>query len=286
MLHIKKIVNLFRKNPYLSNAAWDYQKAIVAPRIKPNDIVLDIGSGNYPSPRANILADLYQEKTIHRSGPIKEDKPLVICPVERLPFLGHAFDFIICSHVLEHVDSPLTDGHELARVGEAGYIETPAYGKDIIVGSGYMHQWQVVEFEGTLHFFEYSQQQKEAHVNSPVMDLWVSKRYHPWQDFFWQRQIFFNAMLAWQGQPKIIEHRRPQPRLKESELNKRPTELKLPDEKCSLTPDEIALLEKRLATPDGDKPMYFKRENSCFVDTDNRFLYPIRGKRIYTLSAD
>ena len=47
--------------------------------------------------------------------------------------------------------------------------------------------------------------------------------------------------------------------------------------------DEIALLEKRLATPDGDKPMYFKRENSCFVDTDNRFFINKRKKNLYII---
>lgn len=271
-----------KPNPYIHLTSWDYQEAIVAPHVRPEDVVLDIGSGNNPVPRADLLADFFLEDDFHRSGRIVDDRPLIACAVERLPLLSKAVDFAICSHILEHVASPAAGGRELARVAKAGYIETPSYGKDILVGSGYMHEWQVVEFEGTMHFFEYSERQHEAHVNSPMMDLWMRSRYHPWQTFFWDRQDLFNAMHLWHGEPSIVEYRRA--------VAGRPVTAvrhpwvpvasdSLPDTPTRLTEDEIRLLERCLATPDGTRPMSFRGDR--FESQDGTVIYPVRGKRVY-----
>jgi len=275
----RSIINRFKKNPYFNLIAWDYQKSTIEPVLKSDDIVLDIGSGNNPSPRANVLADFYPDSNFHRSGSIVEDRPLIICSVEKMPFLSKSFDFVICSHVLEHIDNPYLAGLELQRIAKAGYIETPAYGKDILVGTGYMHKWQVVEFEGTLHFFEYSGKQKKMHISSPMMNLWMRKSYHPWQDYFWERQDLFNACLLWKDSFKLIEYRR----------NKMDTEKKkkwipvseslLPNIKCSLTEKEIDLLTGRLSTLDGRDRMYFK--DGYFVNKESTIFYPVRGKKIY-----
>src|SRR5687768_14256760 len=205
----KILRNLYlKRNPYLQCTSWDYQKRHIAHLMETSDVVLDIGSGNNPIPRANLLADFFPEDNFHRSGNVVQDRPLVACSMERLPFLGKSIDFVVCSHVFEHIDSPERGGAELARIAKKGFIETPAYGKDILVGSGYMHKWQVVEFEGVMHFFEYSKRETEAHVTSPMMDLWMRKGHHAWQDFFWERQDLFNAMHIWTEKPGIVEHRR------------------------------------------------------------------------------
>jgi SAM-dependent methyltransferase len=268
-----------RKNPYFHLSAWEHQKAIVEPRIPAGSAVLDVGSGHDACPRASVLADFFPGDTVHRDREIREDRPLVVCSVERLPFLKGAFDFVICSHVLEHVDSPLRAAEELARVARAGYVETPAYGKDIWVGTGHMHRWQVVEFEGALYFFEYSQRQREAHVASPVMGLWAQPDFHPWQEFYWDRQDLFNACLLWEGRLPAVEHRRagggarPVP----AWLPVAPD--KLPGSPPALAAGEIGQLEKCLATPDGLRPMRFAGE--AFVDETRAISYPVRGKRVY-----
>ena len=100
----------------------------------PGALVLDIGSGNNPVPRADILADFFIDDDHHRSGHIVDDRPLVACSVERLPFLAKSVDFVTCSHVIEHVANPRRAGDELGEILKAGYIETPVdYGKDILV---------------------------------------------------------------------------------------------------------------------------------------------------------
>ena len=276
---INNINTLFKKNEHYSKAAWEYQKKIIMPHIKDTDVVIDIGSGNYPVPRADILVDFFPDESIHRSGNVIEDKPLVVCSIERLPFREKSIDFAISSHVFEHVDNPAKAASELMIIAKAGYIETPAYGKDVIVGSGYMHKWQIVEFEGTLHFFEYSQRQHEANICSPVMGLWMQKRYHPWQDFFWERQDIFNAWVLWYDNIKIIEYRRNNKQwypLREWEQV--PQELML-NQKPMLSQTEIKLLQSCLATPDHKNMMFYKEDH--FEDSTGKYIYPIRGKRIY-----
>jgi SAM-dependent methyltransferase len=253
---------------------------VVEPHLKKCKHILDVGSGQLPCPRATILADYFPDKSIHRSDyPVVEDRPLVVCSAQRLPFLAGVFDFVICSHVLEHLDDPVGAVAQMARVARAGYFETPAYGKDILVGTGRMHRWQVVEFDGSLHFFEYSRRQKEAHVHSPVMDLWLQETYHPWQDFFWERRDLFNASVVWKATPPTIyTHRRAN-----SAPAKRPpwkpiAPDRLLDAPCALTRGEIDVLTRLLATPDGVRPMTF--QENCFV-AEGGIRYPVRGKRIY-----
>jgi hypothetical protein len=271
--------NLYlKRNPYLERPAWDYQKEHVSHLIGADDVVLDIGSGNYPVPRANLLADFFPDNNFHRSGNVVTDRPLIACSIERLPFLGKSIDFVICSHVFEHVDSPIRGGLELGRIAKRGFIETPAYGKDILVGSGYMHKWQVVEFEGVMHFFEYSRRQAEAHVTSPVMELWLRKGHHAWQDFFWERQDLFNAMHVWTEKPHIVEHRRNGSKSRDLPSWRSVDGSSLPQKPCVLTEAEITLIERCLATPDGRDPMKFSQ--GCFVNAERDIRYPVYGKTI------
>ena len=118
-----------------------------------------------------------------------------------------------------------------------------------------MHKWQVVEFEGVMHFFEYSKRQAEAHVTSPIMELWMRKAHHAWQDFFWERQDLFNAMHIWTDNPHIVEHRRNGSRAP-ALPPWRPVDTQLVSpQACTLTETEIILLERCLATPDETQPM-------------------------------
>lgn len=88
-------------------------------------LVLEVGAGGNPYPRANILLDA-MESTIERNEQnLIIDRPLVLGLCEELPFKDKSFDFVIASHVLEHTDNPEKFLSELMRVGKAGYIETP-----------------------------------------------------------------------------------------------------------------------------------------------------------------
>lgn len=110
------------------------------------DLVLDIGSGHRPHPRADVLCDRYLADDLERGGPLVADRPLIAGDLTALPFKDKSVDFIVCQHVLEHVDDPAAALEELMRVGRAGYIETPAPLWEKLAGRSY-HHW-LVEREG------------------------------------------------------------------------------------------------------------------------------------------
>lgn len=90
-------------------------------------VVLDVGSGSFPNQRADLLCerDLIDDR--HRGGlAVTVDRRLVRGDALALPFRDGAVDFVIASHIAEHVDDPVTLCAELARVATAGYIETPS----------------------------------------------------------------------------------------------------------------------------------------------------------------
>ena len=88
-------------------------------------LVLEVGSGGNPYPRANVLLDAYESTRERHWAPLVADRPMVLGFVEDLPFKDKAFDFVIASHVLEHSAEPKKFLSELQRVAKAGYIETP-----------------------------------------------------------------------------------------------------------------------------------------------------------------
>ena len=88
-------------------------------------LVLEVGSGGNPYPRANVLLDAYETSRERHWAPLASDRPTVLGFVENLPFRDHAFDFVIAAHVLEHSPQPEIFIAELQRVAKAGYIEVP-----------------------------------------------------------------------------------------------------------------------------------------------------------------
>lgn len=93
--------------------------------VDPQALVLEVGSGGNPYPRANVLLDAYETTRERHWAPLAADRPTVLGFVENLPFKDHAFDFVIAAHVLEHSADPERFLAELQRVAKAGYIEVP-----------------------------------------------------------------------------------------------------------------------------------------------------------------
>lgn len=116
--------------------------------------VLDVGSGHNPHPKANVLLDKHLKDDTERSGkPLKADKERVFVEgdAESMPFGNKEFDYIIASHIAEHVDNPEKFCKELIRVGKRGYIETPSKFAEILFDEPY-HRWYVYIYNGVLVF--------------------------------------------------------------------------------------------------------------------------------------
>lgn len=89
-------------------------------------LVLEIGSGDNPNPRSDVLVDRFIADNTERGGAIVIDRPLVVADAHHLPFRDSVFAYTICSHILEHMDDPRQFAHELSRVSAAGYIQSPS----------------------------------------------------------------------------------------------------------------------------------------------------------------
>lgn len=104
-------------------AAWSLRR-IHCP-VDKTALVLEVGAGGNPYPRANVLLDGYEDSVERIEKTLVADRPLVLGFAEKLPFKSKSFDFVISSHVLEHSTNPEQFLLEMMRVGKAGYIETP-----------------------------------------------------------------------------------------------------------------------------------------------------------------
>jgi len=189
---------------------FGYQRLHVRFDIPPGSKVLDIGSGGHPFPPATVLADRFIEPSRHRvSGFVRHGKPLVVADVDRLPFRDKSFDFVYCSHLLEHVDNPIRACAEIVRVGRRGYIETPSICTDVLFAwAGGMHRWHIAAASTNLCFFEYSPRQIEG-IRSPAWrDILSGKWYHPLQEAFYKNQDIFNVMFPWEGGFSVYVFRR------------------------------------------------------------------------------
>jgi SAM-dependent methyltransferase len=99
--------------------------------IKKTDRVLEIGPGGTPHPRSDIFLE-YKFKSLSLAesqrgyaNPLKTSKPVVMYQGEHFPFSNKEFDYVICSHVVEHVENLDQFVSEITRVGKAGYLEYP-----------------------------------------------------------------------------------------------------------------------------------------------------------------
>lgn len=117
-------------------------------------LVLDVGSGHNPHPRADVLVDRFISEDTERSGqPLQNNtgKPLVIADASALPFRDAAFDFSIASHIVEHLDSPLPFTREVQRISKGGYIETPSRLLEFVRHTP-VHRWFVSSKRNVLQF--------------------------------------------------------------------------------------------------------------------------------------
>jgi hypothetical protein len=113
----------------LLNTLRVFHERRIALPVDDDALVLDVGSGDKPSWRADVLLDRYlgDEYAVQRSGRAgaRVTRPLFNADAARMPFADGVFDYTICSNLLEHVVHPGGVVQELVRVSRAGYIEVP-----------------------------------------------------------------------------------------------------------------------------------------------------------------
>ena len=89
--------------------------------------ILDIGCGYTAHSNASVICDIQDLSHFYK------DKKFIRLKEKTLPFKNKEFDFVIASHVMEHVDDVDYFIKELERVSVKGYIELPTILEDNLV---------------------------------------------------------------------------------------------------------------------------------------------------------
>ncbi len=154
--------------------------------IRDGERVLEVGPGGTPHARADVLLERRfdeREAAAQRghTPPLATDKKIVFYDGARFPFDDRAFDYVICSHVLEHVENVSAFVAELTRVAPRGYIEFPT------VFYEYLYNFHV--HRNLLHFADGELR-------------WMRKAHLPFTDFLPIQTFFYNSLCA--GYDEIV----------------------------------------------------------------------------------
>ena len=113
---IKNLNNIFKKNN--------------------NWKILDIGCGYRANKNASVIADIKDFSNFYK------EKKFVQITEKKLPFKDKEFDFVIASHVIEHVEDFEFFIKELERIASKGYIELPTrFGDNLVFENKNDHIW-------------------------------------------------------------------------------------------------------------------------------------------------
>jgi hypothetical protein len=133
---------------------------VILSRLRPDDVVLDVGAWACPFNRANIVLDAepFETRGYYRTlglpawqgGKVEcfEKESWIqrdLCAREPWPLADKSVDFAICSHTLEDLRDPLWVCSELIRVARAGYIEVPSRAAEQSRG------WEAARIAGLSH---------------------------------------------------------------------------------------------------------------------------------------
>jgi SAM-dependent methyltransferase len=194
-----------RTAPVMST--WTFQNEVMEWDIGRDDLVLDIGSGGWPFRRANHLADRFPEGTTHRfESMVRDGRPFFEVDIEHLPFADQTYDFVFCSHVLEHLEDPAQAMRELMRVGKRGYIEVPTRLSDIMFNFTRLkdhHRWHGLRLGNTLVLIEWNQRERRE-LGNEFFDALQSEFTNPFQAFFERNRDLFFTSYSWEKEIEFL----------------------------------------------------------------------------------
>jgi hypothetical protein len=116
-------------------------------------LVLEVGAGQSPHARADVVVDKYPADDFERPGEVAMSftRPLIVADGQALPFANAAFVYVIAEHVLEHATDPAKFADELSRVAAAGFVQVPSRESELVYGWAY-HPWLIDLEDGELVF--------------------------------------------------------------------------------------------------------------------------------------
>jgi SAM-dependent methyltransferase len=157
----------------------------------PNWKILDIGCGYTAHKNATVICDVQDLSNYYK------DKKFIKLNDNNLPFTDKEFDFVITSHVIEHVKDVNFFVKELERVASKGYIELPTILEDNLVFENKNdHLWHM-EFNDVANELIIS---KKVQFLEPILTVSSAKNFLKFfrqsliLELFWEDSIEFKII--------------------------------------------------------------------------------------------
>ncbi|PUE17942.1 methyltransferase domain-containing protein [Limnohabitans sp. WS1] len=184
---------------YTKRITWALRKARLP--VVGSGLVLDVGSGGNPYTRSDILLDRLTGAE-HRCGvSMMIDRPAVFGDASKMPFKDKVFDFVVASHILEHMSDPVSFLNELQRVGKSGYIETPNFLFERLFPYD-IHCLEIALVNGVLHIHKKARPVEDDFIGS----LDYLKHDSEWKKLFFEAPSFFHVRYYWNNEIKYLIH--------------------------------------------------------------------------------
>jgi len=153
--------------------------------------ILDIGCGYNAHNKASVICDVQDLSRFYK------DKEFIKLNEKNLPFKNKEFDFVIASHVMEHVTDVKYFINEIERVSSKGYIELPTILEDNLVFENKKdHLWHM-EFEDNKNELLIS---KKIQYIEPVITVSSIKKFAKYfrqsliLELYWENSIEFKMV--------------------------------------------------------------------------------------------
>ena len=157
----------------------------------PNWNILDIGCGYTAHKNASVVCDIQDLSHVYK------EKNFVKLTSNILPFTDKEFDFVIASHVIEHVKDVEVFIQELQRVSSKGYIELPTKLEDNLVFENKKdHLWHM-EFDDDKNKLIVS---KKTQFLEPILTVSSAKKFLRYfrqslvLELFWENSIEYEVV--------------------------------------------------------------------------------------------
>ena len=153
--------------------------------------ILDIGCGYTAHSNASVICDVQDLSNFYK------DRKFIRLKEKTLPFKNKEFDFVIASHVIEHVTDVGYLIKELERVSTKGYIELPTILEDNLVFENKKdHLWHM-EFDDNKNELQIS---KKVQYLEPVITVSSIKKLSKYfrqslvLELYWENSIEFTKV--------------------------------------------------------------------------------------------
>ena len=166
----------------LKRTTISYVNNILAKNVDWN--ILDIGCGYRPHQNASVIADIQDFSNFYKK------RKFIQIRGKNLPFKDKEFDFVISSHVIEHIEDFEFFLKELERISSKGYIELPSrLGDNLVFENKNDHIWWFT-FDDINNFITAS---KKNQLIEPFVTVSTAKKF---EDIF--RESFV-IELIWEN---------------------------------------------------------------------------------------